>query len=94
MGKTGGEPDVVKYDSQTVEYIVYDCASESPKEPRSLCYDREALESRKEFKPTNNAIDVATEMGIELLTEKKYRALQQLGKSDTKTSSWIKTLRV
>lgn len=91
MEKTGGEPDVVGYDKETEEYIIYDCAAESPKERRSLCYDREALDSRKEFKPTNNVIDTATEMGVELLTEEQYRALQQLGKFDTKTSSWIKT---
>jgi hypothetical protein len=91
MEKTGGEPDVVGYDKKTNEYIIYDCAIESPKERRSLCYDREALDSRKEFKPTNNAIDLATDMGIELLTEEQYRGLQQLGKFDTKTSSWIKT---
>jgi hypothetical protein len=91
MERTGGEPDVVGYDQKTDEYIIYDCAAESPKGRRSLCYDREALESRKEYKPENTAVDVAADMGIELLTEEKYRELQQLGNFDTKTSSWVKT---
>lgn len=91
METTGGEPDVVGHDITTDEYIFYDCSAESPKGRRSLCYDCEALESRKEHKPENNAIDMATDMGIELLTEEQYRALQQLGNFDTKTSSWIKT---
>jgi hypothetical protein len=91
METTGGEPDVVDFDKQTGEYIFYDCSPESPKERRSLCYDRAALESRKEHKPKNSAIDMATEMGIELLTEEQYRALQTLGKFDSKTSSWVKT---
>jgi hypothetical protein len=91
MERTGGEPDVVGYDNMTREYIFYDCSAESPKGRRSVCYDREALESRKEHKPENNAIGMATAMGIELLTEEQYRELQQLGKFDTKTSSWLKT---
>jgi hypothetical protein len=91
MEETGGEPDVVDYDKKTSEYIFYDCSTESPKGRRSLCYDREALNSRKEFKPINSAIDMATEIGIEILTEEQYRNLQQLGEFDTKTSSWIKT---
>lgn len=91
MEKTGGEPDVVGYDKKTDEYIFYDCAAESPKGRRSLCYDREALESRKEHKPANNVIDMAAELGIELLTEDQYRDLQKLGNFDSKTSSWIKT---
>lgn len=91
MERTGGEPDVVGYDKTTDEYIFYDCSSESPKSRRSLCYDREALESRKEHKPENNAVDMANAMGIELLTEEQYRELQTLGSFDTKTSSWIKT---
>ena len=91
MERTGGEPDVVGYDKKTGEYILYDCSAESPKERRSLCYDREALESRKEHKPANSAIAMATDMGIELLTEEQYRELQQLGKFDLKTSSWVKT---
>jgi hypothetical protein len=91
MEKTGGEPDVVGYDKKTGEYIFYDCSAESPKGRRSFCYDPEALESRKEHKPANSAIAMATEMGIELLTEEQYRALQQLGKFDLKTSSWVKT---
>ena len=91
MEITGGEPDVVGYDKQTDEYIFYDCSAESPKGRRSLCYDREALESRKEHKPKNNAIDMAADMGIELLTEEEYRELQELGEFDTKTSSWVKT---
>lgn len=91
MERTGGEPDVVDQDQKTGEYIFYDCSAESPKGRRSLCYDREALEARKQFKPENSVIDVAAAMGIELLSEEEYRALQQLGKFDTKTSSWIKT---
>lgn len=91
MERSGGEPDVVGYDQATDEYIFYDCSAESPKGRRSLCYDREALESRKENKPANNALDLATAMGIELLTEEQYRALQKLGEFDTKTSSWVKT---
>lgn len=91
MEKTGGEPDVVGLDEKTGEYIFIDCSSESPKGRRSVCYDREGLDSRKEYKPENNAIDMAKEMGIELLSEEQYRELQQLGKFDTKTSSWIKT---
>ena len=91
MEKTGGEPDVVGYDKKTDEYIFYDCAAESPKGRRSLCYDREALESRKEHKPANNVIDMAAQLGIELLTEEQYRDLQKLGNFDSKTSSWIKT---
>ena len=91
MEITGGEPDAVGYDKKTGEYIFYDCSAESPKERRSLCYDREALESRKEHKPKNSAIDVAADMGIEILTEEQYRELQELGEFDTKTSSWIKT---
>ncbi len=91
MEKTDGEPDVVAYDSNTGEFLFYDCAAESPKGRRSLCYDLEALESRKEFKPENTAVDLAAEMGIELLDEEQYRALQQLGQFDAKTSSWIKT---
>ena len=91
MEGTGGEPDVVSYDQKTDEYIFYDCSAESPKGRRSICYDREALESRKEHKPENNAADMAAVMGIELLTEEQYRDLQQLGNFDTKTSSWVKT---
>jgi hypothetical protein len=91
MERTGGEPDVVGRDKKTDEYIFYDCSAESPKGRRSLCYDREALQSRKEHKPTGNAIDMAAAMGIELLTEEEYRALQELGQFDTKTSSWVKT---
>lgn len=91
MESTGGEPDVVGYDKKTGEYIFYDCAAESPKERRSICYDRAALESRKEHKPKNSAVDMAAAMGIELLTEEQYRALQQLGKFDLKTSSWVQT---
>lgn len=91
MERTEGEPDVVGYDKATDEYIFYDCSPESPKGRRSLCYDRAAWESRKEYKPDNNAVDVAAEMGIELLTEAQYRELQQLGKFDLKTSSWVKT---
>jgi len=93
MERTGGEPDVVGQDKNTGEYIFYDCSAESPKGRRSICYDREGLESRKEFKPENNAIDMATAMGIEILTEEQYRELSQLlgGSLDTKTSSWVKT---
>ncbi|WP_421826010.1 DUF4256 domain-containing protein [Larkinella sp.] len=91
METTGGEPDVVGYDQQTDEYIFYDCSAESPKGRRSLCYDHAALESRKEYKPANSAVEMASDMGIELLTEEQYRALQQLGTFDTKTSSWIQT---
>lgn len=91
MEKTGGEPDVVGYDQKTKEYIFYDCSPESPKGRRSLCYDLEAHKSRKEFKPENNVIDVAADMGVELLTEEEYRGLQQIGEFDAKTSSWIKT---
>ena len=91
MERTGGEPDVVGHDKKTGEYIVFDCSPESPKGRTSVCYDREGLESRKEHKPKNNAIDMAAAMGIELLTEEQYRGLQKLGNFDTKTSSWIKT---
>ena len=91
MEITGGDPDVVGYDKKTDEYIFYDCSAESPKGRRSVCYDREALESRKEHKPKNNAIDMAADMGIKLLTEEQYRELQQLGEFDLKTSSWIVT---
>jgi hypothetical protein len=91
MEITGGEPDVVGYDKKMDEYIFYDCAAESPKGRRSLCYDREALESRKENKPENNVIDMAAVMGIEILTEEQYRELQKLGNFDAKTSSWVKT---
>jgi hypothetical protein len=91
MERTGGEPDVVGHDKKTGEYIFYDCSPESPKGRRSFCYDRESLESRKENKPKNNALDMAGAMGIELLTEEQYRELQKLGNFDTKTSSWVKT---
>ena len=91
MERTGGEPDVVGLDKKTGEFIFYDCSAESPNGRRSICYDREALDARKEFKPANTAIDMATEMGLELLTEEQYRELQQLGNFDTKTSSWVKT---
>ena len=91
MEKTGGEPDVVAHDPQTGEYIFFDCAAESPSGRRSVCYDREGLESRKEHRPENNAIDMAAAMGIEMLTEEQYRELQQLGNFDTKTSSWVQT---
>ncbi len=91
MESTGGEPDVVTRDKKTGEYIFYDCSAETPKDRRSICYDHEALESRKENKPKNSAIGMADEMGIEILTEEHYRELQKLGKFDTKTSSWIKT---
>ena len=91
MERTGGEPDVIGFDDGTNEYIFYDCAAESPKGRRSLCYDQEAWDSRKEYKPENNAITVAAEMGVEILSESEYRGLQELGKFDSKTSSWIKT---
>ena len=91
MERTGGEPDVVSHDKKTGEYIFYDCSSQAPKDRRSLCYDREALDSRKENKPADSAIDMAAAMGIELLTEEQYRELQKLGEFDTKTSSWVKT---
>lgn len=91
MEATGGEPDVVGFDKKTGEYVFYDCAAESPKGRRSVCFDREGLESRKEHKPENNAVDMATAMGIELLTEAQYRELQTLGEFDVKTSSWIQT---
>lgn len=91
MEETGGEPDVVGYDKKTGEYIFYDCSVESPKGRRSLCYDHEALEKRKEYKPEDSAINMAADMGIELLTEEQYRELQHLGNFDLKTSSWVKT---
>ena len=91
MEETGGEPDVVGHDKKTGEYIFCDCSEESPKDRRSFCYDSEALKSRKEYKPKNSAIEMAGEMGIELLSEEQYRELQKLGKFDTKTSSWVKT---
>jgi hypothetical protein len=91
MERTGGEPDVIAYDDTTGEYIFCDCSAESPLGRRSLCYDREALESRKANKPENTAIDMAAEMGIEILTEEQYRDLLKLGKFDMKTSSWLKT---
>ncbi|WP_445480559.1 DUF4256 domain-containing protein [Lysinibacillus irui] len=91
MEATGGEPDVVGYDAKTDEYIFYDCSAESPKGRRSVCYDREAWEARKNHKPENTAMDMAKDMGIELLTEGQYRELQQLGKFDLKTSSWVQT---
>jgi hypothetical protein len=91
MERTGGEPDVVGYDKKKGEYIFYDCAAESPKGRRSICYDHEALESRKEHKPENSAVQMAVDMGIELLTEEQYRELQKLGTFDAKTSSWVKT---
>ncbi len=91
MEQTGGEPDVVGHDIKTGEYIFYDCSAESPKYRRSICYDHEALESRKEHKPENNVIDMAAAMGIELLTEEEYRELQKLGTFDIKTSSWVET---
>jgi hypothetical protein len=91
MERTGGEPDVVGFDESTGEYIFYDCSTESPKGRRSVCYDREALEARKKHKPENSAMDLAVEMGIELLTEEQYRELQNLGKFDLKTSSWVLT---
>jgi len=91
MEITGGEPDVVGQDKKTGEYIFYDCSAESPKDRRSVCYDHEALEKRKEHKPKDSAINMAADMGIEILSEEEYRELQQLGNFDTKTSSWIKT---
>jgi hypothetical protein len=91
MESTGGEPDVVGFNENTGEYIFFDCSAESPKGGRSVCYDREALESRKEFQPANNAVGMAADMGIEILSEQEYRKLQELGQFDTKTSSWIKT---
>jgi hypothetical protein len=91
METTGGEPDVVGYDKKTGEYIFYDCSPESPKDRRSICYDHQALESRKEHKPANSAINMAADMGIEILNEEQYRELQQLGNFDLKTSSWVKT---
>lgn len=91
MEKTGGEPDIVDYDKKKDEYIFYDCSAESPKGRRSVCYDREALEARKKHKPENSAMDMAADMGIELLTEEQYRALQKLGNFDRKTSSWVQT---
>jgi hypothetical protein len=91
MERTGGEPDVLGHDKETGEYIFYDCSAESPKGRRSVCYDREGQESRKENKPENNAVDMAAAMGIELLSEEQYRELQQRGIFDTKTSSWVKT---
>ncbi len=91
MDRTGGQPDVIGFDKKTGEFVFYDCSAESPSGRRSLCYDREALESRKEHKPKNSAIDMAATMGIEILTEDQYRELQKLGNFDLKTSSWIKT---
>lgn len=91
MEETGGEPDVVGFDTKTGEFIFYDCSAESPKGRRSICYDHEALESRKEHKPANSAVNMAEEMGIKILTEEEYRSLQQLGKFDLKTSSWVLT---
>lgn len=91
MERTGGEPDVAGYEKKTDEYIIYDCSAESPSERRSLCYDHKALDSRKENKPKDNAVDVAASMGIELLTEEQYHELQKLGNFDLKTSSWVKT---
>lgn len=91
MEKTGGEPDVVGHDRKTGEFIFYDCSAESPRGRRSICYDREALESRKEHKPADSAMGMASAMGVELLTEEQYRTLQKLGGFDTKTSSWVKT---
>lgn len=91
MERTGGEPDVVGYDKSTGEYLFYDCSAESPKGRRSVCYDREALESRKQYKPENSAIEMAAEIGIAILTEEQYRELQELGNFDTKTSSWVET---
>ena len=91
MERTGGEPDVVGLDKKTGEYIFYDCSAESPKSRRSLCYDREALDSRKENKPKDNALDMAASIGVEILTEEQYRELQELGNFDAKTSSWVKT---
>jgi len=91
MERTGGEPDVVGFEKKAGKYIFYDCAAESPQGRRSVCYDREGKDARKEFKPENNAVDLAAAMGIEILTEEQYRELQKLGEFDTKTSSWLKT---
>lgn len=91
MERTGGEPDVVGHDKKTGAYVFYDCSPDTPKGRRSICYDREALESRKEHKPTDSAVDMAMAMGVELLTEEQYRELQKMGEFDTKTSSWVKT---
>ncbi len=91
MERTGGEPDVIGYDKKTGEYVFYDCSPQSPAGRRNFCYDHEALQSRKEHKPVNNAIDMAAEMGIQILTEEQYRDLQKLGDFDTKTSSWVET---
>jgi hypothetical protein len=91
MERTGGEPDVVGHDKKTGEYIFYDCSAESPKGRRSLCYDREALDSRKEAKPADSAVDMAAALGVDLLTEEQYRGLQKLGNFDAKTSTWVKT---
>jgi hypothetical protein len=91
MERTGGEPDVVGYDNKTAEYIFYDCSEESPKGRRSFCYDRKGWEERKQHRPKNNAMDVAADMGIEILNEQQYRELQKLGDFDTKTSSWVQT---
>lgn len=91
MERTGGEPDVVGHDKKSGEFVFYDCSAESPKGRRSVCYDHEALEARKEHKPKDSAINMAAAMGVELLTEEQYRELQQLGEFDTKTSSWVKT---
>ena len=91
MEQTGGEPDVVGRDKKTGEFVFFDCAAESPKGRRSICYDREALDARKEHKPKTSALDMATAMGIDILTEEQYRELQTLGEFDTKTSSWVKT---
>lgn len=91
MERTGGEPDVVACDKKTGEFVFYDCSPESPKERRSLCYDREALDARKENKPKDSAVDMAAAVGVEILTEQEYRELQKLGSFDTKTSSWVKT---
>jgi hypothetical protein len=91
MEESGGEPDVIGHDKKSGEYIFYDCSAETPKGRRSICYDHEALESRKEHKPDNSAVQMATDMGVDLLTEQEYRELQQLGSFDAKTSSWVKT---
>jgi len=91
MENTGGEPDVVGYDKQADEYIFYDCSAQSPANRRSICYDRQALDARKKFKPENSALDMAAEMGVEILTEAQYRELQTQGEFDTKTSSWVET---
>ncbi len=91
MERTGGEPDVIAFDDKTGEYIFFDCSAETPAGRRSICFDREGMDSRKEFKPKNNAVDMAAEMGSELLTEQQYRGLQELGEFDSKTSSWVKT---